>query len=178
MADPIDSALTPGETILWRGRPGPSARGPSPEALRLLGAAGALASGSCAALTVYALVAALRHGDHFESPLLFMLALVTLAMFAACVRFVFRPARLNFGDDDRMHYAVTSRRVIVALDTNPPSIRALPIDGSLVVDETISDGGRGALVFRNGGDEDIMFDSIGDAASVLKIIHTARDATR
>ena len=176
MADVVADALLPGETVLWRGRPSASPRGPSSTALRLLGAVGALASGLGAALTVYALAAALRHGDHFESPLLFMLALVTLAFFAASVRFVFRPLRLSFGDDERMSYAVTSRRVIVALDATPPAIRALLIDGTLALEETIADDGHGALIFRRGDDEPIMFDGIADAAAVLKIVHTVRDA--
>jgi hypothetical protein len=178
MADPVDSALLPGETVAWRGRPSVSPRGPSSAAIRLLAALGALVSGSGAALTVYALVAALQHGEHFEWPLLLMLALVTLALFAACVRFVLRPARPSFGDDERTHYAVTTRRVIVAIEASPPAISALPIDASLAIDETIAADGQGSLVFRGDGAQTLMFDGIADAAAVLAIIRNLQDSAR
>jgi hypothetical protein len=176
MADPIGDALLPGETVLWRGRPSATARGASPAALRVLGASGALASGLGAALTVYALAAALRHGDHFEAPFLFMLALVTMALFAACVRFAVRPYKLGSGDDERLHYAVTPQRVIVAVDASPPASRALPIDAALLIDDTIAASGQGSLVFCSGDMEPIMFDGIENAPAVLNLIQSARDA--
>lgn len=175
MTGAIDDALLPGETVLWRGRPNPSPKGPAPAALRALGALGALVSGFGAGLTVYALVSALRHGDHFEWPLLLMLALVTLALFAACVRFALRPVRPNFGDDERTNYAVTTRRAIVAVEAAPPAVSALPIDAALEIDETIAADGQGTLVFRSGSRESIMFDGIVDAPSVLDIIRKIRN---
>jgi hypothetical protein len=177
MADPIDSALLPGETVLWRGRPSASARGPSPAAIRFVALLGALAAGLGSALTVYALAAAIRHGDHFEWPLLLMLALVTLALFAACVRFVLLPVRPSFGDDERTHYAVTSRRVIVAADTSPPAFSALAIDAALDAVQTIAADGQGSLVFRNANDgQTLMFDGVADAGDALQFIRTVQDS--
>lgn len=180
MADAITSALEPGEALLWRGQPQSSPRPVGRSALvRVMALFGAVIAALASALAIYALVAALRHGEHFESPLLFMLALITLSLLAACIRFAVRPP-LEDDEDSRTHYAVTSRRVIVAMEQNPPSLRALPIDGSLEFDEALYDERLGTIMFRVARDtsfalEPVMFERLSDTATPIALIRTVQE---
>jgi hypothetical protein len=181
--DPIARALQPGETVRWRAQPAPPA--PSPghtRSLRALGALGAIASGLGAALTVYALAAALRHSDYFEAPLLLMLVLMTLSLFAACVRFATRDHSPGSEEDALTHYAITSRRVIVAIAGNPPVIRALTNDETLDFDCVPSADGPGSILFRTKGDapaaqQPFVFQNLPDTGAPIKILRDFRTRT-
>jgi hypothetical protein len=144
--------------------------------MRLLGATGALAAGLGSALTLYALVAALRHNEYFEAPLLLMLALVTLSMFAACVRFATRDFGADFDSHGQTHFAITTARVIVARDGTPGKIQALANDGTLEFDHDRSADGAGSITFCAGDDgAALTFHDLADASRPLQVLRDLRD---
>lgn len=172
MPDPIQPLLDNAERILWRGRPIPKHTPPDRSSLiAVLSFAGAGVAIAGAGVTVYAFIAAVRHEEHIEATFLFALMLVAVTLALASVRFAFR--RLSPDPDIalRTHYAITTRRVLVALEGEPAAAQWLVITQRASVSDSLDTRGCGTVHFRSGADDDdanaLVFDEVPDALGAV-----------